>query len=153
MLSFGKPFYSDYFLGAHQLDWATEEKDLGVWVSSNLKSTRQCNAVYKRASNVLGMLKRIFSGFTVNTLPIVTKTYLMPSMEYAIQAWSPWFKKDSELLDKINHRAPKMVRELEHLSYNERMESVNMLGSNCRMIRADLILTYRILSNTHHTLR
>ena len=57
MLSFGKPYHFDYFLDEHQLEWAQEEKDLGVWLSSDLKSTRHCDMVYKRALNILGILK------------------------------------------------------------------------------------------------
>ena len=54
---------------------------------------------------------------------------------------------------KINHRVTKMVRELRHLPYVQRMESLNMLDFKRRGIQADLLMVYRILSDTKHPLR
>ena len=42
--------------------------------------------------------------------------------EYYIQAWGPQYKKDAELLEWVQRRATKMIRVLEHLSYQERLE-------------------------------
>ena len=42
-----------------------------------------------------------------------------PHLEYCIQAWGPQHKKDEELLEWVKRRASKMIRELEHLSYEE----------------------------------
>ena len=152
MLNVGKPFHFTYMIGAHQLEWVREEKDLGVWTTTDLKSTRHCSTVYARASKLVGMLRRIFSSFTLKTLPMVTNTYLAPLMEYGIQVWSPYVKKDAELLDKINHRVTRMVRELRHLPYEQRITSLNMLDFKRRGIQADLILVYRILSDSKRPL-
>ena len=44
-----------------------------------------------------------------------------PHLEYCIQAWSPQYRKDMELLGQVQRKATKMIRGLEHLSYGERL--------------------------------
>ncbi len=41
---------------------------------------------------------------------------LRPHLEYSIQAWGPWLRKDAELLEYNQRRDAKMIRELEHIS-------------------------------------
>ena len=105
MLQLGKHHQFSYRLGSESLTWMTSEKDLGVWVCSSLKNSLQCETVYKRASRLLGVLRRMFGRFTPNTMPMVLNTYILPIMEYASQAWTPWLKKDILVLEKVLHRA------------------------------------------------
>jgi len=48
-------------MGTCQLQTATEERDLGITVSEDLKGENQCIAVVKKANKILGMIKRNFA--------------------------------------------------------------------------------------------
>jgi len=74
--------------------------------------------------SVLGMIKRTFN--TVNKEMFLTlySIYIRPHLEYCIQAWAPYFKKDIDVLEKVKDVlcATKLVRCTKNLNYEQRLE-------------------------------
>ena len=59
-----------------------------------------------------------------------------------IQAWGSQHKKNAELLEQVQRRVIKMIRGLEHLSYEERLRE---LGLFSREEKGDLTVVFQYL--------
>jgi len=101
------------------IEQITEEKDLGVYITADLKPSTQCVRAVAKARSVMGMVRRNFSRLDKEGFLLISKTYIRPHMEYCVQAWSPYLKKDIECLEKVQRSATKMVHGLRHLSYEQ----------------------------------
>ena len=75
----------------------------------------------KKANCVLGMIKRNIKCKNAAIIVGLYKFLVRPRLEYCIQAWSPYHKKDIEVLERLQKRATKMVYGYGDLNYKDRM--------------------------------
>ena len=53
-------------------------------------------------------------------------TYIRPTLEYASVVWNPHLQKDINKLERIQRAATRWVPELRELSYEERLQALNL---------------------------
>ena len=94
----------EYFMNGAQLSVTEEEKDLGVWTESTLKPTLQCTKAAGNANRVLGMILKTFHYRTKQSLIPLYKSLVRPKLEFGVAAWSPWYERDIECLEKVQKR-------------------------------------------------
>jgi hypothetical protein len=135
-----------YFLENREIQTTVLEKDLGIWLSSDLKWKVQCEKASQKANNMLGILKRTF----INRNPLLWKnlytTYIRPNMEYAITVWNPSCKKDIQTLEKIQRRSTRVAHCLKDLNYEERCAHLNLQKLTERRIRGDMIQKFKFIN-------
>ena len=118
-----KNSFTEYYIEQDSQRWkletVQEEKDLGIITTNdlNLKFSKQCNEAARKAMNVLRLIKRHFFKLDIPTFRILYKSFVRSHLEYSIQAWSPYLRKDIDVLEKIQRRATKLVIGLKNVPY------------------------------------
>jgi len=64
-------------------------------------------------------------------------------LEYCVQAWGTQHQKDAELLEEVQKRVTKMIRELEHFSYEERLRDLSLFILGKRRRSGDLTAVFQ----------
>ena len=77
-----------------------EEKDIGVWMHSSLKPSRQCTEAAKTGNFVLGKLLRAFHFRDKRVFLSLYKQQVRPHLEFSSSAWSPHQQSDILMLEK-----------------------------------------------------
>ena len=120
------------------------ERDLGVYVSSDLKSSKHVKAISGKANGVLSRLKRAVT-YRNETFIDLYKVYVRPILEANSVAWNPDMEMDIKRLESVQRRALKCVRGFAEKSYSDRLKSAGMPTLKERREINDLIQTYKFI--------
>ena len=101
----------EYKMGDTVLGTTTQEKDLGVTFSADMKVSEQCGIAASKGNQILGLIRRTIMYKEKQLIVPLYKAIVRPHLEYCIQARKPYHKKDIDKLERIR-RATEMIPEL-----------------------------------------
>ena len=126
-------------IGTNELPEHTTVRDLGVIMDSSFTPARQCAEAANRARRALFVLKGAVSNRTPEVWIPLYCAYVRPHLEYCVQAWSPYLKKDMAVLEKVQRMATRWVTGLKGLTYAERLCKLGLFSLERRRLRVTLL--------------
>lgn len=134
-----------YTLDGNDLKISEKERDLGIIVDNSGKWSEQCNAAVKNANSTLGIIKRHVKSRKKDIMLKLYKSLVRPKLEYCVQVWRPHLKKDIDNLEKVQHRATKLISGCRDLKYERRLISCGLISLEKRRERGDLIQVFKLV--------
>ena len=138
----------DYTLAGTALTRVSEEKDLGVIITSTLSWDSHIHTITAKANKLLGLLKR--------TCPLLTGVSVRHSLYlslvksqlcYATQVWSPAYVTLNAKVEQVQRRASRWILRTrkDESSYKERLILLDLLPLSLDRELKDLIFFYKCL--------
>jgi hypothetical protein len=127
----------------HVLNETSVERDLGVLIHNRLLWHDQVAKAKSKAYAAIGLLKRSFKHWSIDSFRILYCTYVRPHLEYCSAAWGPFSQEDINALEAVQNRATKLVPFLRPKSAEERLAAIGIQSLSDRRRRGDLIQYFK----------
>ena len=90
----------NYEIGGTILSKTLKENELGVTMNANTNVSEQCRIAASKGNQVIGMIRRNITYKDRSLIVPLYKATVRPHLEYCLQAWSPYLRKDRDMLEK-----------------------------------------------------
>jgi ribonuclease P/MRP protein subunit RPP40 len=138
----------EYIMESKILSTTEIEKDLGVYLSKDLKWDFHINYMINKANRVLGMIKHPFKYLNKNSLKLLFTSLVRSQLEYAAPIWNSHSNGIDKIkqIENIQRRATRILS-LKGLSYEDRLLELGLPTLEKRRNRGDLIEFFKIIKN------
>ena len=111
-----------------------------------MKVSEHCGIAASHGNQILGLIRKKHNIQGKKLIITLYKAVVRPHLEYCIEAWRPYRKKDIDTLERIQRRATKIIPELRDFNYEERLKECGLTTLETRRLRGDQIEVFKILN-------
>jgi len=133
----GNPYYQDR-LGDEGIEGSPAEKDLGTLVAEKLDMSHKHALAAQKGNGILGCIKRSMASRSREGILPLCSALVRPHLEPSAQERCGPVGAGPE-------EATKMIQELEHLSYEDRLRESGLFSLEKRRLWGDLIAAFQYL--------
>ncbi|KAK4812268.1 hypothetical protein QYF61_012943 [Mycteria americana] len=144
----GKPRYQ-YRLADDVIESSPAEKDLGVLVDEKPDMSRQRALAAQKANRILGCIKSSVGSRLREAILPLCSALVRPPPAVLPPALEPSAPEGHGAVGAGPEEATKMVRGLEHLSYEDRLREVGLFSLEKRRLWGDLIAALQYLKEAY----
>lgn len=135
----------DFKIGDSIVATSTVISDLGIYFTKDLKPSVQCLRAAAKAQRIIATIKLSFKFLDVSTLSVLYKALVRPILEYCCVVWCPYYVKDIDHLEKVQRRFTRILPDLRHLPYEERLSHFKIQTLHTRRLQFDLTTVFKII--------
>ena len=145
------PQVFQYSISGAVLETCESEKDLGVWVSSDLSWDKQIFEQCTKANKLLGFVRRASKNiFNMQTRRTLFLTIVRCHLGYTSQVWSPQSIGLLKQVEGIQQRATKYILKLPFrcdIPYKTRLQMTNLIPLSFWHEYLDIVFFYKVVNN------
>ena len=134
-----------YVINGIEIGSSLNCRDLGVIIGNDLYYRAHFENISRNSHFLCKQYRKSFTSKNTEFLLFLYKTYVLPKIEYASNVWSPYYKKDVDLIENIQRKYTKFLPGMFHLSYTDRLTRLKLQTLEERRIYLDMILLYKII--------
>ena len=142
----------------HELEYITEEKDIGVIIDCKLEFDKHVNFKINKASGIMAVIRRSFITLNESNFVPLYKALVRSHLDYASHIWSPYKQKYKDALENVQRRATKQINGMKDIPYPERLKRLKLPTLAYRRIRGDMVEMFKLVhgkydKNTSHIVK
>lgn len=141
-----------YTINGNNLHSVLEIRDLGVTLDSKLKYDKHIDIITKKASQMLGFIKRNSKDFRQSKTKVILYNSLVRShLEFASVAWNPVYSNSSQRIESIQRAFTRYLAISSsgipyRTPYPQRLRHFKMITLRNRRMLSDVLFLHRLIN-------